>query len=82
MDRCLLRFHLRVIRLGWNSILKDQILTFRMGAPWEIFSDASEKLRNDIATLELLENGEVNEKTTDFAAVISSWQGQGESNPR
>lgn len=70
------------IRLGSNYILKDKKLTFLMGELWEAFSNASEKLHSDVATLELLENGEVNEKTTEFSSVILSWQGRRESNPR
>lgn len=69
-------------RLGSNFVLKDGNLSLQLGNMWELFSNAHDKLQKDILRLELLENGQPNEKTTAFAAVISSWQGRGESNPR
>lgn len=71
-----------VFALGSNFSLKDGIIGFDMQKVWETFSNAAPKIRNDIRSLELDENGSINEKTTAFVSVISSWQERRESNPR
>lgn len=71
-----------VFGLGSNFILKDGIVTFDKEKVWEVFSNAAPKLRQDVDALELDQFGSINEKTTAFSSVISSWQGRGESNPR
>lgn len=62
-------------RLGSNFVLKDGKLSVQLGNMWERFLKAHDQLQKDVNRLELKENGQPNEKTTDFAAVISSWQG-------
>ena len=69
-------------RLGSNFVLKDGKLNIQLGNMWERFLKAHDQLQKDVIRLELKENGQPNEKTTDFAAVISSWQGRWGSNPR
>jgi site-specific DNA recombinase len=71
-----------VFALGSNFTLKDGIVAFDMQKVWGVFSNAAPKIRNDIHSLELDQFGSINEKTTAFVSVISSWQGRGESNPR
>lgn len=71
-----------VFALGSNFTLKDEIVGFDMQKVWGVFSNAAPKLRNDIYSLELDQFGSINEKTTAFVSVISSWQGRRESNPR
>lgn len=71
-----------VFSLGSNFLLKDGMLNFNKEKVWELFSNQLPKIKLDIKSLELNENGSINEKTTAFSSVISSWQGRGESNPR
>lgn len=63
-----------VFALGSNFTLKDGIVGFDMQKVWEAFSNAAPKIKKDIHSLELDEKGYINEKTTAFASVISSWQ--------
>ncbi len=63
-----------VFGLGSNFTLKDGIIKYDMEKVWEVFSNAAPKLRKDIESLELDQFGSINEKTTAFASVISSWQ--------
>lgn len=71
-----------VFALGSNFSLKDGKVNFDMQKVWGAFSNAAPKIKNDLRSLELDQFGSINEKTTAFMSVISSWQGRGESNPR
>ncbi|MBP6944784.1 recombinase family protein [Patescibacteria group bacterium] len=63
-----------VFALGSNFILKDGIVSIDMEKVWTAFSIAAPRIKSDLERLELDKNGSINEKTTAFVSVISSWQ--------
>jgi hypothetical protein len=63
-------------------VLKDLVLSIECFDMWKKFSEIAPQVRKDCETLELAEFGQDKEKTTAYSAVISSWQGRRESNPR
>lgn len=67
--------------LGSNYTLKAGKLGLNMEDVWELFSKHAAQLHEDMKLLELLENGEVNEKTAAFTTVLPRWQGRRGSNP-
>lgn len=67
--------------LGSNYAIVGGKVGLNMEPVWELFRKHSAQLHEDMKRIELLENGEVNEKTTAFESVILSWQGGRGSNP-
>lgn len=75
------RSPINVHGLGSNYTLKAGKLALNIEDVWELFAKHSAQLHADMKLLELLENGEPKEKTTEFLSVVSSWQGNRDSNP-